>query len=395
MDMQDLWSKDGKPVDYAIMRERLAQDPSRGWAAYIAGAVLVLMHEKDLRLGCGTEAVGISILVSSDVPEGKGVSSSAAVEVATMSAVAAASGIVISSPRELAILCQIVENKVVGAPCGVMDQMASACGEEGRLMSMACRPAEVHAAVAIPSSMRFWGVDSGIKHSVGGADYGSVRVGAFMGRRIMAVHDAARNQIKSGGSAGHVTSAAASVSGTAVAYAASLLRPSADQRYLAALPVHLYESNYLHTDPPTLPSRISATEFKQKYGGHGDPATAAVLKRAVEEEAAEAAAEADGDSLGGGGHSGGGHAGFAVRQPTSHPVYENHRVKLFREMLRAAGARTASGLGGGGGGKKQWTEGCEDAEEDEEGQTLEMLGELMYQSHASYSRYAHDALHIM
>ena len=52
--------------------------------------------------------------------------------------------------RELALLCQKVENLVVGAPCGVMDQMASACGRKGSLMAMTCQPAELQEPVAIP-----------------------------------------------------------------------------------------------------------------------------------------------------------------------------------------------------------------------------------------------------
>ena len=44
--------------------------------------------------------------------------------------------------RDLALLCQVVENRVVGAPCGIMDQMASALGREGQLLALQCRPAE-------------------------------------------------------------------------------------------------------------------------------------------------------------------------------------------------------------------------------------------------------------
>jgi L-arabinokinase len=58
------------------------------WAAYVAGTILVLMTELDVKF---TDSM--SILVSSDVPEGKGVSSSASVEVATMAAIAAAYGL--------------------------------------------------------------------------------------------------------------------------------------------------------------------------------------------------------------------------------------------------------------------------------------------------------------
>lgn len=47
-------------------------------------------------------------------------------------------GLVIS-PRDVALLCQKVENYVVGAPCGVMDQMASACGEANKLLAMICQ----------------------------------------------------------------------------------------------------------------------------------------------------------------------------------------------------------------------------------------------------------------
>jgi hypothetical protein len=64
---------------------------------------------------------GLSMLIVSSVPEGKGVSSSAAVGVAAMRALLAAHGVTLPG-RELAILCQKVENLVVGAPCGIMDQ---------------------------------------------------------------------------------------------------------------------------------------------------------------------------------------------------------------------------------------------------------------------------------
>nr|POE99830.1 l-arabinokinase [Quercus suber] len=103
------------------------------WAAFVAGLILVLMTE----LGVCFED-SISMLVSSAVPEGKGVSSSASVEVASMAAIAAARGL-------------NVENHIVGAPCGVRDQMTSACGEANKLLAMVCQPAEIVGLVEIPS----------------------------------------------------------------------------------------------------------------------------------------------------------------------------------------------------------------------------------------------------
>lgn len=84
------------------------QRPSSAWSAYVAGALLVLMRE------CGVRpSQGIALLVFSEVPEGKGVSSSAAVEVASFKALAFAHGLHLEG-RQLALLCQKVENLVVG-----------------------------------------------------------------------------------------------------------------------------------------------------------------------------------------------------------------------------------------------------------------------------------------
>ena len=63
--------------------------------------------------------------------------------------------------------------------------MASACGKEGTLLSLLCRPAEVKGHLALPPQTAVWGVGSGVRHSVGGSDYGRVRAGAFMARTMV------------------------------------------------------------------------------------------------------------------------------------------------------------------------------------------------------------------
>ena len=172
MSLSDL---DG-PVEYEAARELFANS----WAAYVAGVFLVLMRERNQRFESGA-----NILISSRVPPGKGVSSSAALEVAVMQAVTAAFAIEIDG-RDKALLCQKVENLVVGAPCGVMDQMTAVFGERDRLLLLLCQPAELKRMITLPQELRLWGIDSGIRHSVGGADYGTVRAGAFTGARIIA-----------------------------------------------------------------------------------------------------------------------------------------------------------------------------------------------------------------
>uniref|UniRef100_A0A0C9S778 TSA: Wollemia nobilis Ref_Wollemi_Transcript_13892_3889 transcribed RNA sequence n=1 Tax=Wollemia nobilis TaxID=56998 RepID=A0A0C9S778_9CONI len=317
MDLADFMDPDG-PISYEKARNYFARDPSQKWAAYVAGTILVLIRELGVQFNDG-----ISILVSSSVPEGKGVSSSAAIEVATMQAIAAAHGLNIS-PRDLALLCQKVENHVVGAPCGVMDQMTSACGEANKLLAMVCQPAEVKEHVNIPAHIRFWGIDSGIRHSIGGADYGSVRVGTFMGRQI----------IKSTASTllpPQTTAATSQDYSNGVIhddfdeYDYSLLEREATLDYLCNLPPHRYEAIY----SKALPEEMSGQNFLDIYGSHNDLVTTIDPKHIYE-----------------------------TKIPTVHPIYENFRVNAFAALLSAAST-------------------------DEQ---LSALGEFLYQSHYSYSK---------
>ena len=168
---------DGAPINYDEAR-RVFRD-SEAWAAYVVGVLLVLARERAVPLRSG-----LRIVVWSTVPEGRGVSSSAAVETATMHAAAQSLGIDLTG-RDLALLCQRAENLVAGAPCGVMDQMTCVFGEAETLLTLLCQPAELQSPVRVPSNLEFWGLDSGERHAVGGSDYGAVRTGAFMGLRVL------------------------------------------------------------------------------------------------------------------------------------------------------------------------------------------------------------------
>lgn len=166
-------------MSYNDARTMLTRDHASRWAAYVIGTLVVLHHERGVQL-----ERGIHLKVDSAVPAGKGVASSAALEVASMRALRSLLDLDIND-RDLAILCQMAENRVVGAPCGVMDQMTSACGERGSLLALLCQPAEIVGNVSVPSDVEFWAIDSGLRHEVGGSDYGGVRTGAFMGLRIL------------------------------------------------------------------------------------------------------------------------------------------------------------------------------------------------------------------
>jgi galactokinase len=148
------------------------------WAAYLLGPVALLARDERLPL------TGLRLLVSSSVPEGKGLGSSAAVEIAAACAVSGAFGLVLE-PRRIALLGQRAEQLLAGAPCGVMDQMTAACGVAGQLLALLCRPAEIVGTFMLPSGIAVWGIDSGARHAVRGAAYRRTRCASFMGKALL------------------------------------------------------------------------------------------------------------------------------------------------------------------------------------------------------------------
>lgn len=168
--------------DYAAVHALLTQESGTRWAAYLAGCFYTLLAEKVVP----EFPRGANLVLDSRVPLGAGVSSSAAIEVATMQAINVAYGLGLDGVA-VAKLAQTVENRVVGAPCGIMDQMTSALGEEESLFLLLCRPHEVQGTQPLPPDVRVWGINSNVKHSVGGTAYTRARVAAFMGRKLLDV----------------------------------------------------------------------------------------------------------------------------------------------------------------------------------------------------------------
>ncbi|MGN6797988.1 MAG: galactokinase [Gaiellaceae bacterium] len=152
---------------------------SERWAGYVLGAFTVLARERGASF-----TTGARVCIASSVPEGRGVASSAAIEVSAMSAIADAYGLTVGAP-EIAALCHLLENEVVGVPCGPMDQLAVALGEDSRLLALLCRPAQVLGSVDFPDGLVAIGVDSGASHSNAGGAYRRARTAAFMGKHIV------------------------------------------------------------------------------------------------------------------------------------------------------------------------------------------------------------------
>lgn len=149
------------------------------WARYPAGCLLVFCRAK----GWLPEG-GLSFEIRSDVPQGMGVSSSAALEVATLRALAAMAGVGFAG-TELAHLGQRAENRLVEAPCGLMDQLTCAYGRPGYLLPILCRPDEIGAPLPLPGGARVVGWPSGVKHAVSESPYARARAATFMGKKLL------------------------------------------------------------------------------------------------------------------------------------------------------------------------------------------------------------------
>jgi L-arabinokinase len=149
------------------------------WARYPLGSFIILA----LRARWFPDS-GFFLQISSTVPEGQGLSSSAALEIATLRAFNQAAALGFSA-IELARMGQEAENLIVGASCGLMDQLASSCGRPGELLPILCRPDTLHDPLPLPKGLVIAGWPSGVKHRVGASPYATARAAAFMGKRIL------------------------------------------------------------------------------------------------------------------------------------------------------------------------------------------------------------------
>lgn len=149
------------------------------WTSYVLGAFFLLegKYPEEVRTGA-------SIYIESEVPLNKGVSSSAAVEVAVMKAAAACYGIDLKG-IELAEACQWVENVIADSACGIMDQAASVLGDVDHVLPLLCQPCLPRDLVKLPEGLRCWAIDSGVRHAVTGIEYEAARAAAFVGYRMI------------------------------------------------------------------------------------------------------------------------------------------------------------------------------------------------------------------
>ena len=122
------------PGPVTIALDGLAPGSVEGWAAYPAGVVWALRE-------AGYPVPGARIAVDSDLPQGAGLSSSAALECAVALALTQLAGLDVARP-ELASIARRAENEFVGVPTGIMDQSAALLCQAGHALLLDCRSGE-------------------------------------------------------------------------------------------------------------------------------------------------------------------------------------------------------------------------------------------------------------
>ncbi|MBI2825115.1 MAG: galactokinase [Planctomycetia bacterium] len=262
----------------AGVRALVNRSPAIRWTAYVLGLFYYLRSRAPDHVRRGA-----TVYIESDVPLNKGVSSSAAIEVAAMKATASAYRLPIAGV-DLAEACQWAENVIAESACGIMDQIAVVLGDEGHVLPLVCQPCQPQPLVRLPAGLACRAVDSGVSHAVTGIEYEAARAAAFMGYKLICDWE-----------------------GLAV-------RPDEDSRiprftderfsgYLANLSPSLFRARY----ETRLPERMTGAEYLRIAGVHVDPFTKARPE-----------------------------VTYAVRACTRYAVEENQRVRLFAELARRA-----------------------------------------------------------
>jgi L-arabinokinase len=306
--MRDRGWRDCVEFDFAeltgeeAVRTLVNRDVSARWTAYVLGTFYLLRQRYPDRV-----TRGANVYIESEVPLNKGVSSSAAVEVAVMKPAARAYGIDLGGV-ELAEACQWVENVIAESACGIMDQAASVLGDEGYVLPLLCQPCEPRALVKLPEAFQCWAVDSGISHAVTGIEYEAARAGAFMGFKMICDWEGLPLERDGSGRISRFV----------------------DPRwngYVSNIRPSVFRSHYERR----LPETMTGAEYLRQWKTHADPFTT------VRPEVT-----------------------YRVRACTRYAIEEDQRIELFVELARGAHEGSAT-------------------------EAFALMGDLMYQSHWSYT----------
>jgi galactokinase len=151
----------------------------RDWTSYVRGTFAGCL-ERGFQPGC------LDVLIDSNVPLGGGLSSSAALEVATATLLEAVCGRTLD-PVDKARLCQQAEHDYAGMPCGIMDQFSSALGAAGKLLLIDCRTETADLVPLDDPDVAVLVINSNVKHKLTGSEYPERRAACEQAAKLLGV----------------------------------------------------------------------------------------------------------------------------------------------------------------------------------------------------------------
>ncbi len=179
MSLDDFYT-DGALKSYEQVRKLFNREARTDWTGYVLGCFFALLKEKKI----DTFPHGAVLVIKSDIPMGAGIASSAAIEVATLTAINYKYQLKLDA-MEISRLAQIVENRIVGAPCGIMDQITVAAGKRNKILSILCQPDQILEHVQCPPNTSIIGISTKVPRSTKSTAYIDTRTAAFMGLSIL------------------------------------------------------------------------------------------------------------------------------------------------------------------------------------------------------------------
>jgi galactokinase len=155
-----------------------SEGPGRGWLDYLQGVTWLLARR-------GDPVAGFDVRIESTVPVGAGVSSSAALEVSLLRGLRSLLELDLDDVS-LAKIARAVETDFVGAPVGIMDQMACSLGRANEALFLDTRTLAIE-RIPIPPSIEIVVIDSGVPHAHAGGEYAIRRRQSFEAAALLGV----------------------------------------------------------------------------------------------------------------------------------------------------------------------------------------------------------------
>ena len=166
------------PIEFAL--HNIEFDANHPWSNYLRGVAYFLLE-------AGVKLHGMNAVVIGDVPVGSGLSSSAALEVASAVTFQGLDGFKMDRP-ELALLCQRAENEFVGARCGIMDQFVSCLGQAGSALFIDCRSLGYRALPLNRPDVQIVVCDTEVKRTLVASEYNLRREQCEQGVAMLKQH---------------------------------------------------------------------------------------------------------------------------------------------------------------------------------------------------------------